>query len=106
MRSEVEEKGLRLSITEVEKEKKSNVIASRGCLEERFQDCSKQEGVGLAALMQTLGVDWRTKAQQQLGANRLARKADVRCEVPNCQRESRLSEERNKLDARRAECDL
>ena len=40
------------------------------------------------------------------GSKQVGEKADVRCEVPNCQRESRLSEERNKLDARTAECDL
>ena len=48
----VEETGLKLSITEREKEGKSQVIASSNYLEEKFQECSKREGVGPATRSQ------------------------------------------------------
>ena len=63
---EVEEKGLKLSITEGGKEGKSKVIASCGYLEEKFQECTKPEGAELATSVETLGVDLRTT--KQLGA--------------------------------------
>ena len=48
LNKEVEEKGLKLSITEVGKEGKSKVITARRFLEERFQECSKEEGLVVA----------------------------------------------------------
>ena len=45
LRMEVEQKGLKLSITEGGNKGKSKVIASCKYLEEKFQKCSKKEGV-------------------------------------------------------------
>ena len=42
MRSEVEGKGLKLSITEGGMEGKSKVIASCSCLEAKFPECTKE----------------------------------------------------------------
>ena len=47
-KNEVEEKGLKPSITEGGKEGKSKAMTSCKYLEERFQQCSKREGVVLA----------------------------------------------------------
>ena len=68
----VEEKGLR-------KRGKNKMIASCSCLEEKFQECSKTEGVGLATSLETLEVDLRTRTKQ-LGATEKARRktCDVR----------------------------
>ena len=49
-KKEVEEKGLMPSITEEGKAGKSNSITSCKYLEERFQQCSKREGVVLAGV--------------------------------------------------------
>ena len=43
IRREVEEKGLKLSITEGGKEEKSKVIASCSFLEEKFQECPRKK---------------------------------------------------------------
>ena len=76
---EVEEKGLKLSITEGEKEGKSKVIASCRYLKERFQECSIREGVVVATSVETLGEDLRTKTKQLGVKERLRRKkCDVR----------------------------
>ena len=75
---EVQEKGLKLSITEGEKDVKSKVIASCGHLEETFQECSKREGVGLATSVESLGVDLKTRTKQ-LGAKEEARRK--KCDV-------------------------
>ena len=58
MRKEIEEKCLELSITEGGKEVRSRVIASWSELEEKCQECSKREEVGLATSVETSGVDW------------------------------------------------
>ena len=73
MRRKVKEKGLKLSITEVGQEGKSNVIASFSYLEDNFQEYSRREGVGLATSVETSGVDFRTRTKQ-LGAEQKARR--------------------------------
>ena len=80
MRMKVEEKNLKLSLTEGGKKGKSKVIASSRHLEVKFRDCSKREGVGPADSMETLGVDMRTRTKK-LGVKEKARrrrKCDVR----------------------------
>ena len=52
----MEERGLKLSITDGGREGTSNVIASCGCVKEKFQECSEREGVGLC----TQGEDIRS----------------------------------------------
>ena len=76
---EVEEKGLKLSITEGEKEGKSKVITSCNYVEERFQECRMKEGVALETSVETLGVDLRARTKA-VGAREKARrkKCDVR----------------------------
>ena len=54
---EVEEKGLKLSITERRKKEQRKVIASCGYLEDKFQERSKRDGVGLADSVVTSGVN-------------------------------------------------
>ena len=46
-------KGLKLSITDGGTEGRSKATASCKYLEERFQECSKREGVGLATSVET-----------------------------------------------------
>ena len=72
---EVEEKGLKLSITENGKEGKSKMIASCGYLEEEIRECSKEERVTMADSVETLGVDVRTKIQR-LGVKEKARRKE------------------------------
>ena len=48
VKRELEEKGLKLSITEGGKEGKSKAMTSCRYLEERFQECSREDGVALA----------------------------------------------------------
>ena len=72
-KEEVEKKGLKLSVTENGKEGKSKMIASCGFLESELRQCSKEEGVTLAASVETLRVDLRTRVQR-LGAKGKARR--------------------------------
>ena len=74
----MEEKGLKLSITEGAKEGKSKVIASCRCLEERFQECSTNKGVVMTKSVETFGVDLRTRTKL-LGAKEKTRRQ--KCEV-------------------------
>ena len=60
MKSEVEEKDLKLSIAEGGKEGKSLAMTSCKILEERFQECSVKEG---ATSVETLEVDLKTRTQ-------------------------------------------
>ena len=53
IRMEVEEKGLKLSITEGGKRGQSKVIARCSYLLLKFQECGKKEGVGLATGVDT-----------------------------------------------------
>ena len=48
LKEAVEEKGLKLSITENGKEDESKMIASCGHLEESLRECSRKEGVTMA----------------------------------------------------------
>ena len=73
-RREVEEQSLRLSVKDRGRRGRSKVIALCTYLEEKFQECSKGEGVGLATSVETCGVDLRTK---QLGAKREGQKEEV-----------------------------
>ena len=72
--------GLKASITEGGKEGKSKAITSCNYLEERFQQCSKREGVVLARSVETLGVDPRTRIKL-FGAKEKGEKKLVRCEI-------------------------
>ena len=78
LQREVEAKGLKLSITEGGKEGKSNVVASSRFLEERFQECSKKDGVVVATSVEALEVDLRTRTKH-LGAKAKSRRK--KCEV-------------------------
>ena len=64
LKEEVERKGLKLSVTEDGKEKKSEMIASCGLLEDELRQCSKEEGVTLADSVETLGLDYRTRVKK------------------------------------------
>ena len=79
LKMEVEERGLKLSIAEGEKEGTNKAITSCRYLEERFQECSRKEGVALETSVETLQVDLRTRTKQ-LGAKEKAgrKKCDVR----------------------------
>ena len=59
LRMEVQQKGLKLSITEGGKEGKSKAITSCKYLDQKFQECSKKEGV-----LKHWGVDLRTRTKQ------------------------------------------
>ena len=61
---DVEEKGLKLSITEGWQEERSKVLASCSYLEEKFQECSNKEGARLVTSVETLGVDLRARTKQ------------------------------------------
>ena len=61
MKREVDETGLKLSITEGGKEGKRQVISSCSYLKERFQECSNREGVVMATSVETLGGDLRRR---------------------------------------------
>ena len=63
LREEVGRRGLKLSVTENEKEGKSKVVASCGFLEDELRQCSK-EGVTMADSVETLGVDSRTRERE------------------------------------------
>ena len=64
LKEEVEKKGLKLSVTENGKEGKSNMIASCGFLENELRQVSEEEGVTLADIVETLGVDLRTRVRR------------------------------------------
>ena len=53
LKREVEEECLKLLITEGRKEGKSNAITSCKCLEDRFQECRKNDGVVLATSVES-----------------------------------------------------
>ena len=73
-KEEVEEKRLKLSITENGKEGKSKMIASCGYLVEKLQECSKEEGVTVADSVETLGVDLRTRVKRQGAKEKASRR--------------------------------
>ena len=79
LKMEVEERGLKLSIAEGVKEGTNKAITSCRYLEERFQECSRKEGVALETSVETLQGDLRTRTKQ-LGAKEKAgrKKCDVR----------------------------
>ena len=62
---EVEKTGLKLLVTENEKEGKSKMIASCGFLESELSQFSKEEGVTLADSVETLGVDLRGRERKK-----------------------------------------
>ena len=64
LKSEVGEKGLKLSITEGVNVGKSKEITPCKFLEESFQECSKKEGVVKATSVETVGVDLRRRTKQ------------------------------------------
>ena len=72
LQEEVEEKGLKLSVTGNGKEGKSKMIASCGFLENELSQFSK-EGPTLEDSVETLGVDLRTRVKR-LGAKEKARR--------------------------------
>ena len=74
------QQGLKLPITEGGKEGKGKAITFCENLEERFQKCSKKEGVVLATSVETLGVDLRTRTKQ-LGSEEEDEKKEVQCEI-------------------------
>ena len=76
-REEVEKKGLKLSVSEYEKEEKSKMIVSCRFLEDELRDCSK-EGVTMAESVETLGVDLITRVKR-LGLRERARRK--KCKV-------------------------
>ena len=80
---DVEEKGLKLSVTEHGKEGTSMMIASCGFLENELRQFSG-EGVTLAFSVETLGVDLRTRVKM-LGAKEKSRrkKCNVRFSLTN-----------------------
>ena len=78
LKEEVEKEGLKLSVTEKGKEKKSKMIASCGFLKEELRQCSKEEGVTLAESVETLGEDLSTGAKR-LGVKEKARRK--KCKV-------------------------
>ena len=71
-KEEVEEEGLKLSVTGNGKEGKSKMIASCGFLENELSQFSK-EGLTLEDSVETLGVDLRTRVKR-LGAKEKARR--------------------------------
>ena len=62
-KEDVGKKGLKLSVTENGKERKSKKIFSCGFLEDELRQCSK-EGVTRADGVETLGVDLRTRVKK------------------------------------------
>ena len=90
LRRKVDEKGLRLSITEGGKEGKSSVIPSCSKLVEQFQECSETEGVGLSTSGEPSGVDLQTT--KQLGAKEKSRRKTCDVRRLACQEEWRLPE--------------
>ena len=79
LEEEVENKGLKLSVTENGKEGKSKMIASCGFLKDELRQCSKEEGVTMADSVETLGGDLRTRRVKRLGAKEKARRKE--CQV-------------------------
>ena len=65
LKEEVEKKGLKLSVTENEKEGKGKMIASCGFLQDKLHQCSKEEGVTLADSVETLAIDFKTRVKRQ-----------------------------------------
>ena len=64
LKEEVEEKGLKLSVTENGTEGKRKVIASCGFLEDELRQCSKEEGVTLADSVDTLRVGLENESHE------------------------------------------
>ena len=79
-KEEVEEKGLKLSITENGKEGKSKMIASCGYLEEKLQECSKEEGVTVADSVETLGGGLEDQSQE-VRSKRKSEKKELQGEI-------------------------
>ena len=78
-KEEVEEKGLKLSITGNGKEGKSKMIASCGYLEEKLQECSKEEGVTVADSVETLG--GLEDQSQEVTSKRKSKKKELQGEI-------------------------
>ena len=53
------------------------MIASCSYLDEKFQECSKREGVGLATSVATRGVDLKTRTMQPAGGQREGEEEEV-----------------------------
>ena len=70
----MEEKGLKLSITEGGDEGKSKEITSCSYLEREWQECSKREEVGLATSVETLRVDLTTRTKSLEAKEKARRK--------------------------------
>ena len=85
-KEEVEEEGLKLSITENGKEGKSKMIASCGYLEEKLQGCSKEEGVRVADSVETLGGGLEDQSQE-VRSKRKSEKKELHCEILAHQKE-------------------
>ena len=64
LKEEVEETGLKFSVTENGKEAQSNMITSCGLLEDELRQCSKEAGLTMADSVETLGVDLRAKVKR------------------------------------------
>ena len=75
LKEEVEEKGLKLLVTESGKEGKSKMIASCGFLEIELSQFSKEEGVTLADSVETLG--GLENKSQEVGSERKSEKNEV-----------------------------
>ena len=64
MKKEVEQQGLKLSITAGGTEGESKVVTSCKYLEEEWRECSTREGVVMAESVETLGVNLRTQIKE------------------------------------------
>ena len=69
----MENKGLKLSVTENGKEGTSKMIASCGFLEDELRQCIKEQEVMTADSVETLGAELRTRVKS-LGVKEKARK--------------------------------
>ena len=79
LKEEVEEKCLKLLVTENGKEGKSKMIASCGFLDAELRQFSKEEGVTLADSVETLG--GLENKSQEVGSERKNEKKKVQGEV-------------------------
>ena len=89
----VEGEGLRLSITEGGKERKSKAITSCKYLEERFQECTKKEGVVLATSVETLVGGPENQNQALGGEGESEKMCDVRFSLMQPRISLRIEEE-------------
>ena len=90
LKEEVEDKGLKLSITEKREKEKSEMITSCRYPEEKLRECS-QKGVSVADSVETLGVDLRTPTKQ-LGTKGKSEKEQMQCDIHAHQEKSDLPE--------------